>query len=149
MCFENAKNYPGLITEKIFDCFAAGVVPIYYGPPNVEQYIPKDCFINFLDFSDYDELYDFLISMDGVTYQAYLDAVKAFIQTPEYYEFTSKRFAEIVLEQVQSLMQEEAPNRTVLGFKWSLLKVVLRHPWFFLSNLKQCRRFLFDLVFSF
>jgi len=149
ICFENAKNYPGLITEKIFDCFSAGVVPIYYGPPNVEQYIPKDCFINFLDFSDYDELYDFLISMDEATHQTYLDAVKAFIQTPEYYEFTSKRFAEIVLEQVQSLMQEEAPNRTVLGFKWSLLKVVLRHPLFFLSNLKQCRRFLFDLVFSF
>jgi len=149
ICFENAKGYPGLITEKIFDCFAAGVVPIYYGAPNVEAYIPNSCFINFLDFSDYDELYDFLVSMDEGEYQSYLDAVKAFIQTPEYYEFTSKRFAEVVLEQVQSLMREDAPHRTVLGFKWLLLKVVLQHPLFFLKHLKQCRRFLFDLCFRF
>jgi len=149
ICFENAKNYPGLITEKIFDCFAAGVVPIYYGAPNVKAYIPNSCFINFLDFSDYDELYDFLVSMDEGEYQSYLDAVKAFIQTPEYYEFTSKRFAEVVLEQVQSLMREDAPHRTVLGFKWSLLKVVLQHPLFFLRNMKQCRRFLFDLFVCF
>gem|GEM_PF-343268 len=149
ICFENAKNYPGLITEKIFDCFAAGVVPIYYGPPNMEKYIPKECFINFLDFSNYDELYNFLVAMDEQEYQSYLDAVKSFIQTPAYYEFTSKRFAEVVLEQVQDLMREEPPYRTVLGFKWSLLNIVLRHPLFFLKNLKQCRRFLFDLCVPF
>ncbi len=146
ICFENAKNYPGLITEKIFDCFAAGVVPIYYGPPNVEKYIPKECFINFLNFSNYDELYNFLVSMDEQTYQSYLDAVKAFLQTPEYYEFTSKRFAEIVCSEIQVLMREAAPHRTVFGFKWALLKIILKHPFLFLKNFKSCRRFLFDMV---
>jgi len=148
ICFENAKGYPGLITEKIFDCFAAGTVPIYYGTPNVQDYIPKDCFIDFRDFHDYEELYQFLVAMTEDEYQRYLNAVKEFIKSPEYYEFTSKRFAEIVLEQVQSLMKEPKPNRTVLGFKWALLKIVLSHPLFFLQNLKQCRRFLFDLFFS-
>jgi hypothetical protein len=149
ICFENAKNYPGLITEKIFDCFAAGTVPIYYGPPNVADYIPEGCFINFERFSNYEELYQFLIAMREEEYQAYLDATKVFIKSKAYYEFTSKRFAEIVLEQVLSLMKQPAPKRSVLGFKWALLKIVMRHPFYFLKNLKQCRRFLFDLVFSF
>jgi len=149
ICFENAKGYPGLITEKIFDCFAAGTVPIYYGAPNVHDYIPKSCFIDFRDFHNYEELYQFLIGMSEDEYQSYLDAVKAFIKSPEYYEFTSKRFAEIVLEQIQGLMREPSPNRTVLGFKWALLKIVFSHPLLFLKNLKQCRRFLFDLAFSY
>ncbi|RMG23521.1 MAG: hypothetical protein D6732_24730, partial [Methanobacteriota archaeon] len=145
ICFENAR-YPGLITEKIFDCFAAGTVPIYYGAPNVQVYIPKTCFIDFRDFHNYEDLYQFLVAMTEDEYQCYLDAVKEFITSPEYYEFTSKRFAEIVLEQVQALLNESRPNRTAHGFKWALLKIVLRHPIFFLKNLKRCRRFLFDLA---
>jgi len=147
ICFENAKNYPGLITEKIFDCFAAGTVPIYYGPPNVREYIPEECFIDFCAFSNYEELYHFLVNMPVGVYQSYLDAVKTFIKTPAYYEFTSKRFAEIILEQVQAVMNEPVVERTVLGFKWSLMKIVIRHPFFFLRHLKQCRKFLFDLCF--
>ena len=148
ICFENAKNYPGLITEKIFDCFAAGTVPIYYGPPNVQDYIPLNCFIDFCSFGGYEELYQFLVNMTEVEYQVYLDAAKAFIKSKEYYEFTSKRFAEIVSEQIQAVLKEPKPNRTVLSFKWSLFKIVLRNPLYFLKNLKQCRRFLFDLFFS-
>lgn len=149
ICFENAKGYPGLITEKIFDCFAAGTVPIYYGAPNVQDYIPKSCFIDFQNFKNYEELYQFLITITESEYQNYLDAAKAFIKSPEYYEFTSKRFAEIIYEQIQSLMHEPKLRRSVTGFKWSLFKIVLHHPLFFLKNLNQCRRFLFDLFFYF
>jgi len=149
ICFENAKGYPGLITEKIFDCLAAGTVPIYYGPPNVHEYIPEDCFIDFCAFSNYEDLYQFLINMTEAEYQTYLNAAKKFIHSKEYYEFTSKRFAEIVFEQIQELLKEPKRSRTVLGFKWALLKIVLSHPLFFLKNLKQCRRFLFDVCFSF
>ncbi len=149
IAYENTKGLPGLITEKIFDCFAAGTVPIYYGPPNVHDYIPKGCFIDFCSFASYEKLYHFLMAMSEEEYQAYLDAAKAFIKSKAYYEFTSKRFAEIVFEQIQLLLNEPPPNRTVLSFKWALIKIVLSHPIFFLKNLKQCRRFLFDLSFSF
>lgn len=149
ICFENAKNYRGLITEKIFDCFASGTVPIYYGAPNITDYIPRDCFIAFDQFSNYEDLYQFLIHLTEDEYQHYLDSVKAFLKTPEYYEFTSKRYAEIILEQVECLLSEPSSNRTLLGFKWALLKVVLCNPILFLKNIKQCRRFLFDLSFVF
>jgi len=149
ICFENAKNYPGLITEKIFDCFAAGVVPIYYGPPNIHDYIPENSFINFPSFASYEELYEFLVAMTAEEHQAYLDAAKAFIASPAYEPFTSKRFAEIICEQVQTLINEPQQKRTMMGFKWHLFKIVLKNPLFFIKNLKQCRRFLFDLAFTF
>jgi len=146
ICFENSQGDRGLITEKIFDCFAAGSVPIYYGASNIQEYIPKACFIDFRDFDNYDELYRHLVKMTGTDYQSHLDAVKLFVCTSEYYEFTSKRYAELILEQVELLTNDSRSNRSVLSFKWSLLKIVLAHPLLFLNNIKGCRRFLFDLV---
>ncbi len=40
ICYENARDIPGYITEKIFDCFFAGCVPVYLGASNVTDYIP-------------------------------------------------------------------------------------------------------------
>lgn len=42
LCFENCV-YPGYITEKIFDCFLSKCIPIYYGAPDIDQYIPRAC----------------------------------------------------------------------------------------------------------
>ena len=48
-----------IVSEKIFDCFAAGNVPIYWGASNVTDYIPEDCFIDMRSFSSFEELYQF------------------------------------------------------------------------------------------
>jgi len=146
ICFENARGYKGLITEKIFDCFAAGNVPVYLGPPNIEDYIPKSCFVDFRDFNGYQSLYKYLTAMTSAQYQAYLDAAREYLQSLEYGEFTSDRYAEIILEQVQSLLKAPPPRRTVFGFRCSLFKLLVGHPLFFIRNFKGCRRFLFDLV---
>ena len=45
-CLENSR-VNGYITEKIFDCFQEGIVPIYGGAYNVKSYIPEECFIDF------------------------------------------------------------------------------------------------------
>ena len=49
LIIENAStnNY---LTEKIFQCFAAKVVPVYYGAINVERFIPPGSFINLRSF---------------------------------------------------------------------------------------------------
>ncbi|MDP8234400.1 MAG: glycosyltransferase family 10, partial [Candidatus Saelkia tenebricola] len=46
ICYENAKDIPGYITEKIFDCFLAGCVPVYWGAPNVTEHIPVNTFVD-------------------------------------------------------------------------------------------------------
>ena len=43
-----AKDY---VTEKVYDAFAAGCVPIYVGAPNIQEFIPTmDSIIDFREF---------------------------------------------------------------------------------------------------
>ena len=48
VCYENAKDLTGYITEKIFDSFFASCVPIYWGASNIDTYIPNDNYMNYL-----------------------------------------------------------------------------------------------------
>lgn len=43
-------------TEKIFDCWLTGTVPIYFGAANLEEYFPSESFIrlNNLDFDEFE-----------------------------------------------------------------------------------------------
>ena len=55
-CFENSDSYCGYITEKIFDAFFSGTIPIYFGAPDIQDYIPKNCYIDYRQFHSTDEL---------------------------------------------------------------------------------------------
>jgi alpha(1,3/1,4) fucosyltransferase len=103
ICFENITDVKGYITEKIFDCFKAKCVPIYWGASNVEKYIPKDCFIDFRDFYDYGKLLEYLESIDEKTYKGYVKNIEKLLADKKFIaswfedRFT-KFFAEDVLE---------------------------------------------------
>lgn len=79
LCFENAVA-PGYITEKIFDCFKAHCVPIYWGAPNIGDYIDKQCFIDFRKFANYKSLLSFILEMSGKRYAKYVKAIDNFLQ---------------------------------------------------------------------
>jgi alpha(1,3/1,4) fucosyltransferase len=95
IAYENSCKYNGYITEKIFDCFAAGVIPIYWGAPNVETYIPKECFIDRRDFENMEELYHFLKAMDKREYEGYLQRIRTFLASEQAQLFSKKHFEEI------------------------------------------------------
>jgi len=44
ICFENSKT-DGYVTEKIFNVFLSGAVPIYDGAPNIHDYIVAGSFV--------------------------------------------------------------------------------------------------------
>ena len=73
----------GYVTEKIFNCFAAGCVPIYWGAPNVTDYIPKNCFIDRRDFGSNAEVYDFIKSMSQGVYETYLKNIQIFLDSDQ------------------------------------------------------------------
>lgn len=97
-CFENHTNLNGYISEKIFPCFAAGCIPIYWGAPNVENYIPKGCFIDYRDFQTLDELYHFLKSMPKDEYEHYLANIRAFLASEQAQVFSPEHFADTLYE---------------------------------------------------
>lgn len=92
-CFENAA-VPGYITEKIFDSFAAGAIPIYLGAPNIEDYIPKECFIDYRQFSDFEAMLSFIQKMTKEEYESYLSHIDVFLKSPESQKFTWEHFSE-------------------------------------------------------
>lgn len=81
ICFENG-SYPSWISEKIFDCFAVGVIPVYLGAPDIEKLVPKDCFIDFLKFKNYDELHRYLLSLSEKEMEGYRQSIREFLAIP-------------------------------------------------------------------
>lgn len=71
---ENAivDNY---LSEKILDTFVSLSVPVYFGSPAIDKYIPKECFINVKDFKNNDELIKYLQNMDEKTYNEYIENI--------------------------------------------------------------------------
>lgn len=97
LCFENCI-YPGYLTEKIFDCFFAGTIPIYYGAPDIQEYIPKECFIDFRDFNDFAKLNSFLEGIDKKVASKYYDATTKFLKAGEFHKFTDLNLADRIMK---------------------------------------------------
>ena len=51
LCFENMAM-AGYISEKIFDAFFSGCIPIYWGASDIREYIPENCFVPTDSFPD-------------------------------------------------------------------------------------------------
>lgn len=100
VCIENTFDCKGYITEKIFSGFAAGCVPIYWGPSNVGDYIPKDCFIDCRDFENYDQLYEFIKEMSEETYNQYVECIKAFLKSEKGFQFTGDHYNKVLLDAI-------------------------------------------------
>jgi hypothetical protein len=94
LCFENSV-LKGWITEKIFDCFFAGTVPIYWGAPDIEDHVPANCFIDKRRFEDYAELRAHLKSLTERDVQAYKENARDFICSPRFQPFTKQAFADV------------------------------------------------------
>jgi hypothetical protein len=93
LCFENAK-FNGWITEKIFDCFFAGTVPIYWGAPDITDYVPAECFIDMRKFRDYADLREHLKAIGPRELEHYRDNARAYLSSPRFHPFTRQAFAE-------------------------------------------------------
>jgi len=63
LCFEN-DLYPGYVTEKIFDAWASGVVPLWWGLDR-EQSLNSDSLINLADFESLEEFKNYVKRLNG------------------------------------------------------------------------------------
>jgi len=84
----------GWITEKIFDCFVAGTIPIYWGAPDVERWIPADCFIDKRQFADYADLRQYLHGLTARQIDAFREAGRAFFRSQRFAPFSKRTFTE-------------------------------------------------------
>jgi hypothetical protein len=102
LCFEN-MILKGWITEKIFDCFYSGTVPVYWGSPDVQEFIPTDCFIDMRRFGSYEDLRSHLLSLSPESIQGYRNAAREFVSSSAFHRFSKEAFADIF----ERIVQEE------------------------------------------
>ncbi len=107
ICYENATGFRGYITEKVFDAFSAGCVPVYWGAPNVLDCIPAECFIDRRAFATHEKLYACLKAMPEKTYRQYQEAIRGFLESPRAYPFSAECFAETVASHIVADLKEQ------------------------------------------
>lgn len=94
LCFENSI-LKGWTTEKIFDCFFAGTIPVYWGAPDVTDYIPENTFIDKRKYPTYRELRDYLKSLTAKDIQRYKENARDFLSSDKFEPFSKESFARI------------------------------------------------------
>ncbi len=72
---ENYRGSDGYISEKIHDCFMAGVVPIYSGDSNVSRIVPEGSFVLLDNFSSISECIDYCLDMPRADYLKKLEVI--------------------------------------------------------------------------
>ena len=100
LCFEN-MIIKGWVTEKIFDCFFTGTVPIYLGSPDIAERIPEDCYIDMRKFDDYGELLTHLKSLTAHDIQHYRENAKKFLLSPAFTPYTKETFANLIVSTIE------------------------------------------------
>ncbi|HUZ92723.1 MAG TPA: glycosyltransferase family 10 [Candidatus Paceibacterota bacterium] len=99
ICFENSK-FNGYVSEKIFDCLMAGVVPVYLGAPDITDYVPADCFIDMRKFKSYSELEDYLRAMSEANRKKYLENIARYLNKERDGLFSPRVLAEKIIKAV-------------------------------------------------
>jgi hypothetical protein len=103
LCYENGKDIDGYITEKIFDCLFAGAIPIYWGPLNIFQYVPRNCFIDRTQFNSQKELHEFLVNLSDEEILQYQRNIESYLMSEMVKPFSNEFFAKHI---VRTLLDE-------------------------------------------
>ena len=87
----------GYITEKIFDCFYAGTVPIYMGGTDATEYLPPESFIDARAYPSSSALWDAIRNMPRSEWERHRESARTFVSSPEglmYFASLENMFAE-------------------------------------------------------
>ena len=101
LCFENTA-FPGYVTEKIFDCFVAGCIPIYLGAPDIKDLVPARSFINARDFRDFAGMESFIRALKPGVAREYLVVAAEFMTSSSAERFSQDH---LVREMADVLLQ--------------------------------------------
>lgn len=102
LCFENCV-FPGYVTEKIFDCFFAGCVPIYYGSPDITDFVPAETFIDFRRFASFAELDRYLQSLSEAKARRYIEAARNFLASQAF----DKYYVDTLAQEMMNILEQE------------------------------------------
>ena len=97
LCYENVHGEPGYVTEKIFDSLRCGCVPIYWGAPNILDYVDAEAFIDRRQFKSDAELDQYISGMREREFAHFQDAIRSYLAGPRFARFLPPAYAYTII----------------------------------------------------
>lgn len=120
MTFENS-SYPGYMSEKLFQAFAAGTVPIYWGDTEADQVINPNAYVNVSRYHSLSDVVDHIRELE-TDEQKYLEMLHEPVFVEKYriadHIEEIKRFLFHIFE--QSFDESFRRNRSFRGRNYEL-----------------------------
>lgn len=107
IAYEN-QSYDGYITEKVFQAYFAGSIPIYYSHPNALDDINKKAIIYAGDFANNDDLIEYIKKVDNDD-QLYCDIWNQNILTDPNRDY--KIITDKLRQKLFKILEEKLPKR--------------------------------------
>ena len=101
ICFENIYGENGYITEKILDCLKYGCIPIYFGAPNVKEYIDSGIFLDYREFKSLDSLNRYISNFGEIEYIKFKNRLECFLKSDKYHRFSPEYFANTIINSLE------------------------------------------------
>jgi hypothetical protein len=100
LAHENCRDLEGYVTEKLFDAFRAGCVPVYVGPKEIAELVPTNCFIDGREFATPAALDAHLRTIDDAAYRGYQERIRDFLLSEQAKPFSQDHFAEVIVREI-------------------------------------------------
>ena len=105
ICYENMV-LDGWVTEKLFDCLYAGVVPIYLGAPDIDTAVDPACYIDARQFANYDEMERSLDSLSPAEFERFRIAGREYLSSAKFRQFSPDAFADRFIADIEAQLRE-------------------------------------------
>jgi hypothetical protein len=103
IAYENTAC-PGWVTEKIVDCFVAGIVPVYLGAPDILEFVPTESFLDATRYASPADLADRMRSMPAAEAMAMIVAGREYLNSPEGARHSFGGFAEWIVGLIREIV---------------------------------------------
>lgn len=97
ICYENIRDEPGYVTEKIFDSMRCGCVPIYWGASNIADYLDPEAFVDRRKFGSDRELEEYICGVDERKYARYQEAMQSYLHSDRFELFLPSNYIDTIV----------------------------------------------------
>lgn len=97
LAYENWRGSYGYITDRIFDGFLAGTVPVYLGDDHIQDCVPCEAFVDARGFASHDDLFSYLECMPESEWDEMRKNGRNFLASELGQTFSEESFAQKML----------------------------------------------------
>ena len=133
IAFEN-QSFPGYITEKIWEAFISGTIPIYWGCPEVSNFFNPASFVNCHDYASFSDVIERVqeIDNDPELYKSYINA-PLILPNSKYHHYSAAKMTSRTNHLLELVVQKREKYQNL---RFHRLQNILDWTWLFLVNVK-------------